>query len=272
MPSPPGVRGVTRIPRPGLGTSGAEGETCTRSVEAALEMGYRHVDTAQMYDNERAVGDGIARSSVDREEVFLATKVHPDNLAPEDVRETTTESLERLGVDRVDLLYVHWPIRAYEPSETLPAFDDLRAAGATEAVGVSNFSPDLLAEAVELLDAPVLANQFECHPLLPQAELRSACADHGATPVAYAPVLQGEADEVPELREVADRHDATPAQVSIAWLLEKGTVPIPKGTGDHVRENWAARDLSLTDEDVRTIDGIDRRRRLVDPDPAPWNR
>jgi 2,5-diketo-D-gluconate reductase B len=263
---------MATIPSPGLGTSGATDEECTDAVRLALEVGYRHVDTAQMYDNEGAVGEGIRSSGVDREDVFLATKVHPDHLSPEDVRETARESLDRLGVDRVDLLYVHWPIREYDPERTLPALDDLHAEGLTRHLGVSNFSPALLDEAVRILDAPVVANQFEMHPLLPQTDLRAACERHGVTPVAYSPILQGEADDVPELREVAGRHGATAAQVSLAWCMEKGAVPIPKGTGDHVRENWAARELDVSAEDVETVDGIDRRRRLVDPDPAPWNR
>ncbi len=259
------------IPRPGLGTSGTTGEECRRAVERALDVGYRHVDTAQMYDNEAAVGAAIAASPVPREEVFLASKVHPDDLAPEDFLATTHESLERLGVDRLDLLYVHWPIRAYDPEGTLDALERAQEEGLTRSVGVSNFTPDLLRAAVERLSVPVVANQFECHPLLPQGELRAACAEFDVTPVAYSPVLQGEAHEVPELREVAERHDATPAQVAIAWLLDRGTVPIPKGTGDHVAENWTARELSLTDADHETVAAIDGRRRLVDPDPAPWN-
>jgi len=259
------------IPRPGLGTSGATGEECRRAVERALSVGYRHVDTAQMYDNERAVGEAIAASDVAREEVFLASKVHPDNLAPADFLSTTRASLDRLGVDRLDLLYVHWPTRAYDPAGTLDALERAQEAGLTRAVGVSNFTPALLREAVDRLSVPVVANQFECHPLLPGRELRSVCADLDVTPVAYSPVLQGEADTVPALRAVAERHDATPAQVSLAWLLTEGAVPIPKGTGDHVDENWAARTVTLSEADRRRIDAIDERRRLVDPDAAPWN-
>jgi len=259
------------IPSPGLGTSGMTGTECRQAVERALDVGYRHVDTAQMYDNERAVGEAIAAASVPRDAVFLASKVHPDNLAPDDVIETTRESLERLGVDRLDLLYVHWPIRAYDPEETLDALERAQHEGLTRAVAVSNFTPALLRAAVDRLSVPVVANQFECHPLLQQRDLRATCEELDVTPVAYSPVLQGGADDVAELREVAERHDATPAQVAIAWLVSEGAVPIPKGTGDHVAENWAARELSLTDEDRALIDEIDRERRLVDPDPAPWN-
>ncbi|WP_440007211.1 aldo/keto reductase [Halomicrococcus sp. SG-WS-1] len=259
------------IPSPGLGTSGNDGEQCAETVATALEMGYRHVDTAQMYDNEAAVGEGIERSTVDREDVFLATKVHPENLAPDDVRETTEASLDRLGVDAVDLLYVHWPMDAYDPETTLPAFDDLREAGATRHVAVSNFTPALLDEARETLDAPVVANQVELHPLFQQDDLRAYAREHDLTLVAYAPLMRGEAGDVPELREVAAEYDATPTQVSLAWLQSKETVvPIPKATGEeHLRANLDVPDLDA--EDVATIDAIDREERLVDPDAAPWN-
>jgi len=149
----------------GLGTSRLDDPAeCRATVAAALEAGYRHVDTAQMYDNETAVGEGIATADVDRDDVVVATKIHPDNLAPADVRETARKSLDRLGLDRVDLLYVHWPTGAYDPDATLPAFDALREAGLTDHVGVSNFTPDLLREAAEILDAPIAAHQVECHP------------------------------------------------------------------------------------------------------------
>ena len=262
---------MTEIPSPGLGTSGNDDhEQCAETVETAVEMGYRHVDTAQMYDNEAAVGEGVAAADVDREDVFLATKVHPENLAADDVRATADESLDRLGVDHVDLLYVHWPMHAYDPETTLPAFDDLRDAGTTRHVAVSNFTPELLDEAREILDAPVVANQVELHPLLQQDDLRAYASEHDVTLVAYAPILRGEADDVPELRDVAEKHDATPTQVSLAWLHAKDVVPIPKATGErHLRENFETPDLDA--EDVAKIDAIDRERRLIDPDEAPWN-
>jgi len=262
------------LPAPGLGTSGNDDpDTCADTVAAAIETGYRHVDTAQMYDNEAAVGEGVRRASVPREDVFVATKVHPENLAPEDVRASTRESLDRLGLERVDLLYVHWPVDAYDAPETLPAFDAVREAGLTRHVGVSNFTPDLLEEAHELLDAPVVAHQVECHPLLQQAELRRLAREQGHALVAYAPLLRGDADDVEELVAVADKHGATPYQVSLAWLLGlENVVPIPKATGDHVAANWAARDLELDEADRERIAGIDREERLIDPDRAAWNR
>ncbi|AGB39299.1 aldo/keto reductase [Natronococcus occultus] len=263
----------TEIPQPGLGTSGHEGEACTEAVLAALEAGYRHVDTAQMYDNERAVGRALEESDVPREDVFLATKVHPENLAHEDVIETTAASLDRLGVDRVDLLYVHWPTGAYDPEDTLPAFDEVRDRGWTDHVGVSNFTTDLLAAAIDVLDAPVLANQVELHPRLQQDDLVSFARERDVTTVAYCPIAKSEVAEIDTLREIAEAHDATPVQIALAWQYDReGVVPIPKGTGDHIRENFAAREIELTDDERERIAALDRSERLVDPDEAAWNR
>jgi len=257
----------------GLGTSGNDDfEECAETVAAALDRGYRHVDTAQMYDNEAAVGAGIERASVDPEEVVVATKVHPDNLAYEDAKATARESLDRLGLERVDLLYVHWPISAYEPAETLRAFDELREEGLTRHVGVSNFTPDLLEEARELLDAPIQAHQVECHPLLPQAELLASAADHDHHLVGYSPIARGEILDHPEIEAAARAADATPAQAVLAWALDRGVVPIPKGTGDHVAGNHAALEVDLPADATARIDDIAERRRVIDPDAAAWNR
>lgn len=262
------------LPDIGLGTSGMHGDECVESVRTALETGYRHVDTAQMYDNEPAVGAGLRLAAVDREDVVLATKVHPDNLGHDDAVRTAEESLIRLGVDAVDMLYVHWPTSAYDPEETLRALDELREAGVTRHVCVSNFTPELLDEARDLLESPIAAHQVECHPLLPQEELREYAANHGHTVVGYCPLGQGDIFDVPELQQVAEKHDTSEASVSLAWAMAKESlVPIPKSSSEeHIRANWAARDLELDEEDLATIDGIEEERRLVDPDAAPWNQ
>ncbi|QZY00975.1 aldo/keto reductase [Halobaculum rubrum] len=261
------------MPMLGLGTwENTDPEACRTAVATALEMGYRHVDTAQIYGNEAEVGDGIERADVDREDVFLASKVWIDNLAPADVRRTTEESLDRLGVDAVDLMYVHWPAREYDAEETLNAFNELYDDGLIERIGISNFEPEQVAEAVEISDAPIVANQFECHPLLQQEALREACADHDVEVVAYSPLARGQVFDVPELSEIAEKHGASEAQVSLAWLREKGVTAIPKATSEaHIRDNWESVALDLDDEDVATIDDIDREDRRVDPGFAPWN-
>ncbi|WP_267642577.1 aldo/keto reductase [Haloarchaeobius amylolyticus] len=260
------------MPMLGLGTwQNTDPDQCAESVATALEMGYRHIDTAQAYENEEYVGEGIAQADVDREDVFLATKVWISNLEHDDVIETARESLDRLGVDYVDLLYVHWPSRTYDAPETLAAFDELYDEGLVRHVGVSNFEPRHLDEARDLLDAPVFANQVECHPLLPQDTLREYADDNDLNLVAYSPLARGEVFDVPQIQQVAEKHGVSEAQVSLAWLREKGVTAIPKATGEaHIRDNLASVALELDDEDVQAIDSIDREERVVDPDFAPW--
>ncbi|WP_350355473.1 aldo/keto reductase [Halorarius litoreus] len=263
------------MPALGLGTwENDDAEQCAESVRTALDTGYRHVDTAQIYGNEAAVGDGIAAADVDREDVFLATKVWISKLAREDVLSSTEESLEKLGVDSVDLLYVHWPSRTYDPEETLGAFADLRDEGKIERIGVSNFEPEHLDRAAEVLGEMPFANQVEMHPLLQQEELREYADEHGVELVAYSPLARGKVFDVPAIQAVAEKHDASEAQVSLAWLREKGVTTIPKATSEaHIRDNWESLGVDLDDEDVSKIDAIERTDRRVDPDfgPSAWN-
>ncbi|MFC4449460.1 aldo/keto reductase [Halorussus aquaticus] len=262
------------MPRLGLGTwENTDDDTCAESVRQALEMGYRHIDTAQAYDNEEYVGQGIADADVDRDDVFLATKIWTSNLSYDDVIHTAKESLDELGVDYVDLLYVHWPANEYDPEDTLPAFDQLHDDGLVENVGVSNFEPRHLDEAQEILDAPVFANQVEMHPLLPQDELVEYGQENDVNLVAYSPLARGKVFDVPEIQDVAEKHDASAAQVSLAWLLQRdGVAAIPKASSeDHIRDNWGALDLELDAEDVEKIESIEERDRRVDPDFGPWN-
>jgi 2,5-diketo-D-gluconate reductase B len=250
-------------PKLGLGTMGIEDP---ERIASAIEAGYRHLDTAQIYENEAVVGRGIERASVEREDLSLATKVWADSLAPEDVLASTRESLDRLGVGYVDLLYVHRPIDTYDPEETLPAFDRLREEGRVRAVGVSNFDAEQVAEAREILDAPVAANQVEMHPLYQQDDLLADAQRHDYALVAYSPLAQGEAFDLPEVESVAEKHDATPAQVSLAWLAGKeNVVPIPRSASDdHLRENLTALELDLDAKDVAKIESIDREEKLFE--------
>jgi len=260
------------IPRLGFGTYRlTDPERCVTAVRTALETGYRHVDTAEYYENETSVGEGIAASDVDRSDVFLASKVWRDRLAHDDFLESARERVDLLGVDALDLLYVHWPMDAYDPAETLPALLEAREDGLTREIGLSNFTPAGMDEAIDHLGEPPAAHQVELHPLLQQEELRAHADRHGYQLVAYAPIARNAVADVPEIRDVAAKHDATPAQVSLAWVLAKGVVPIPKaGTPAHIRENYGALDLALDDEDVARIDGIDREERIVDFPNAPW--
>lgn len=260
------------LPALGLGTSGMDDPAeCTETVTHAIEMGYRHVDTAQMYDNEKPVGEGIREAAVARDQLSVATKIHPDNLGYEDAKATARDSLDRLGLDTVDLLYVHWPIRAYDPEGSLRALEELHDEGMTRHLGLSNFTPELLDEARDILDVPIEAHQVECHPLLQQDELRAYAREHDHTLVAYCPLGQASITH-PVLESIADKHDSSVPLVCLAWCLaQESVVPIPKATGEHVRENWAAQQLQLDDEDLDLIAGIEEQRRLVDPDGAAWN-
>jgi diketogulonate reductase-like aldo/keto reductase len=259
------------MPALGFGTwQNDDPEQCTESVRTALEVGYRHVDTAQVYDNEAAVGGGIEAASVDREDVFLATKVWIDQLAHDDVLSSTEASLDRLGTDYLDLLYVHWPADAYDPEGTLSAFEELYEAGTIERIGVSNFETEHLDAAREAIDAPIFANQVEMHPLLQQQELREYCEDADIELVAYSPLARGQVFDVDVLSDIADDHGVSEAAVSLAWLREKGVTAIPKATGEaHIRDNWSSLTLELSADDVERIDALDERRRLIDPDFGP---
>ncbi|MFC7177216.1 aldo/keto reductase [Halosegnis marinus] len=263
------------MPALGLGTwQNDDQEQVAESVATALDMGYRHVDTAQIYGNEEGVGDGIAAADVDREDVFLASKVWIDQLAHDDVVESTAESLEKLGTDYVDLMYVHWPAGDYEPGDTLPALGELKDDGLVRRIGVSNFEPHHVDDAKEVLGGDVFANQVEMHPLLQQEELREYAADANVELVAYSPLARGQVFDVPELNEVAEKHGVSEAQVSLAWLREKDVTAIPKATSEgHIRDNWESLGVELDEEDVAEIDAIDRTDRRVHPDfgPDSWN-
>jgi 2,5-diketo-D-gluconate reductase B len=264
------------LPRIGLGTVSDDPDEWTDAVRTALEMGYRHVDTAQMYENETQVGAGIEDADVDREEVFLASKtVYPD--APDDphgVSDAIDESRERLGVDTVDLFYVHWPSEVYEPEIVLPQYEQAVRDGRIDHVGVANFTPELFAEAQDLLDVPILAHQAELHPLLQQTDLVEHAQRADIWLVAYCPVARGKVFDVPEIVAVAEKHGVTPAQVSLAWLLSMDNVAvIPKSSDPaHMRENLAAADVDLDEEDLARIESIDREHRIIDMDAGPWNR
>lgn len=259
------------MPGLGLGTwQNDDPKQCEASVRTALETGYRHIDTAQAYGNETAVGRGIATSNVDRESVFLATKLWTDNLGYDAVFESTAESLDRLGTDYVDLLYVHWPAGDYDPEETLGALEELYEDGVIDRVGVSNFEPYHIETAESVLEAPIFANQVEIHPLLQQRPLRDVCTERGIELVAYSPLARGDVFGVETLSQIAAEHGVSEAQVSLAWLRQHGITAIPKATGaEHIRDNWASLDLELSDAEMERIDSIEDRHRFVDPGFAP---
>lgn len=265
---------MSEFRRFGLGTYQQTGVQCTESVATAIDAGYRLIDSAQSYENEALVRQGIERSGVDPSEVFVATKLSTRNLAREDAIDTAHESAARLNVESIDLLYVHWPLDTYEPEGTIEALNHLHGEGLVDRVGLSNFRPDQLNAAIEGLDVPLFAHQVECHPLLQQDRLRAKARDDGHWLVAYSPLARGQVGDVPVLQEIAAAHEVTPYQVSLAWLLSKESVAvIPKATSpSHIRENLGAVDLTLDPAEIDRIDAIDRTDRQVDFEGAPWNQ
>jgi 2,5-diketo-D-gluconate reductase B len=261
----------------GLGTLRiGDPEEVVETVSRAIDIGYRHIDNAQKYDNQAAVGRGLSQADVSEDELFVASKVDENNLAYDDVIETTKQTKQDLGVGTIDLHYIHWPAISgqkdrYDPEETIPAFNELLEEGIIDRVGVANFSISLIEEAQRLLDVPIFANQVEMHPLLQQDELVSYAQENDMYLVAYSPLIRGAIDDVPEIREIAEKHGATPAQVSLAWLMSiDNVIPIPKATGTHLVENYRALDLELDPEDIERIESIDRERRVVDRSKGPW--
>jgi 2,5-diketo-D-gluconate reductase B len=260
---------------PGLGTYTLTGEEGTDTIRTALEADYRHVDTARLYGNERAVGNAIHAAALDREDILVATKVaHFEHGEPtsQNVRKAVEESRERLGTDRLDLVYHHWPRREGDVETVLPIFEELVDEGAIANIGVSNYPIRYFERIDDLMNLPVTAHQVEMHPLLQQSELYEYLRNRDIPLVAYSPIAQGKVFDVPELVDIAEKHDATPVSVSLAWLFGKeGVVPVPRSSStEHVKANLAARDLTLDDEDVERIESIDREERLEDPDWMEW--
>lgn len=245
------------LPPVGLGTMGI---TDPEPVATALSIGYRHLDTARIYDNEEVVGEGLRASDVDRDAVTLATKLWIDDLAAGDVATATRESRSSLGVDRLDLLYVHRPRGEYIPEETLPALDQLVEDGIVDAIGVSNFERDDLDRALDLLETPVVAHQTELHPLFYRPELLEHAREHGYTLVAYSPLAGGRVREIDAVVDVATKHGETPEAVAIAWATSKDpVVTIPKASSEtHLRANLEAAHLELDPADIATIDAVER--------------
>jgi len=273
MPAPTvTVRGVT-VPSLGYGTWQVEGEAAYEGVLDALELGYRHIDTAFMYGNEREVGRGIADSPVPREDVWLTTKVWMDDAAPDDVRRSAERSLELLGVEQVDLLLLHWPNDGVPLADTINAFVGLREDGLIREFGVSNFPSALLREAVGL--GPVFTNQVEYHAYLPVDEIKAVCDEHDILLTAYSPFAHGKLLDDPVLADIATDRGVSPGQVALAWLLEQPRVcTIPKASSHERRmENLAALSLELSEGERERISALrERRLRTGNPPFAPvWD-
>ena len=259
----------TSVPAIGLGTWQIMGEDCIAAVRDALAIGYRHIDTARAYDNEREVGEGLRASGVPRDEVFLTTKVWMDDAAPDRVRASCEDSLRDLDVDRVDLLLLHWPNPDVPIGDTLEAMSVLRDEGLIDHFGVSNFPAWLLREALDVM--PVFCDQVEFHPFLAQDEILEIAEEDDVLVAAYAPLAHGKVPRDATLREIGAAHGKTPGQVALRWLLDHPrTCALPKASSHERRaENFDVFDFTLTDEERARIDALPKDQREFDPGWAP---
>lgn len=257
------------IPRLGLGTFRLKGQTVIDSVRNALDVGYRAVDTAQIYDNEAEVGQAIAESGVPREELFLTTKVWISRFRRDELLASLRESLDKLRTDHVDLALIHWPSPNGEVpmAEYLDALAEAQRQGLARQIGISNFTIALTRQAIDILGADVIAtNQVEVHPYLQNRALLDYLREQGVHVTAYMSLAYGEVLKEPVIQEIAQRHGATPAQVALAWALQQGFAVIPSSTRrENLASNLEALRLTLDEQDMARIATLDRGQRLANP-------
>ena len=267
------TQGIT-IPRLGFGTFRMPGGGCQPVVESALALGYRHIDTAAMYENENAVGAAIAASGIPREELFVATKVWRDQLEPDALRRAFDASLAKLKLDQVDLYLVHWPSKDMNMGAVMAALMTLHEEGRTCAIGVSNFNMPMMQQAVDDIGAPIAALQVEYHPFLDQSEMLAYVRERGIALTAYAPLAQGRVTQNEVLQRIGEKYGVSAAQVAIAWLLgQDGVVAIPKAQRPTSQQaNLGALRIRLDDADRAAIASLPKNQRYVQPPFAPdWD-
>lgn len=263
------------IPAIGFGTWRLRGDAAIRAVQMALDAGYRHIDTAAMYGNEEQVGEAIRTHAIGRDGTFLTTKVWSSDLADGRLQKSAEASLQRLGVDAVDLLLIHWPSPTIPLREQIGALCKAKKQGLTRHIGVSNFSPAYLDAAVQLADEPLVTNQVEHHPYLDQSALIAVCRRHGIALTSYAPISRGDLLRDPVITEVAAAHGKTPAQVVLRWHVQLPmNIAIPKSENpQRIAENIAIFDFELTGEEMRRISGLAHSdgRKVDSPNGLAWD-
>lgn len=267
------VKGV-EVPAPGLGTWQLKGRECVEAVEEALNIGYRHIDTAQVYENEDRVGSGMRRSDVDREEIFLTTKVWRDRLGTDKLKGSVEASLNRLNTEYVDLLLIHWPFPGLELQPALEKMEELVEENRARHIGVSNFTAKQMERAGELSNVPIFTNQVEYHPFLSQREVLQKCREMDAMLTSYSPLARGEVVRNELLEEIGKRYGKSAAQVALRWNLQQEPVcPIPKASSEeHLKQNFDIHDFELSGEEMGRIHELASNDRKVDPGFAPeWD-
>jgi len=263
-----------RIPAIGLGTWELRGRSCARLVEQALRLGYRHIDTAQVYENEREVGEGLRASGVRRDELFVTTKIWTTHFAPNDLERSTKESLAKLRLSEVDLLLLHWPNPQVPLAETLGALAHVRQLGISRHIGLSNFTVALIEEAIAVCPEPLACDQVEYHPYLDQTKVRDACARHGMAVVAYSPIAKGRIKNNQTLAQIGQAHGKTAAQVCLRWLVQQNVSAIPRTSKiERLSENIDIFDFTLSEQEMGQISQMGSAKgRLTDFGFAPkWD-
>lgn len=264
--------GVT-IPQLGFGVFQIEPENTKEAVRTALEIGYRHIDTAQMYGNEAEVGQAIAESSLARGEIFVTSKLNNGFHDPADAAKAIDESLAKLGIESLDLFLIHWPMpEVGDYLETWKALEHMLAEGKTRAIGVSNFTVANLERLAEAGTETPAVNQIEVHPYFVQDEVRGYCAEHGIAVEAWSPIAQGDVLGDDTISAIADEVGRTTAQVTLRWHVQRGDIVFPKSvTPSRVKENFEIFDFELSDEQVAKISGLDRADGRRGPNPDEMN-
>jgi 2,5-diketo-D-gluconate reductase A len=276
MTNVPGIKlnsGAT-IPQLGFGVFQIDPEDTATTVQTALEIGYRHIDTAQMYGNEAEVGEAIANSGIPRDELFVTTKCNNSNHGYDDAQRALDESLSKLGLEYVDLYLIHWPLPGKDLYvQTWKGFEQAAKDGKARSIGVSNFKTHHLDRLAQETDTVPAVNQIELHPHLQQPEMRSYDQGHGIATEAWSPIGQGKGViDDDRIVAIAKAHDKTPAQVTLRWHIQLGNIIFPKSVTDYrIRENFDIFDFELTDEEMSAIAGLDRGERLG-PDPDQFDR
>ncbi|MBR0827304.1 aldo/keto reductase [Bradyrhizobium manausense] len=262
------------MPKLGLGTFRMQGDACRAAVESALALGYRHIDTAEMYANEEPIGAALEASRVPRSELHVTTKVWHENLAPDAIRRAFDASLTKLRLDQIDLYLVHWPSRSANWGAVFETLMRLKEAKRVRAIGVANFTTALLKTAVEDIGAPIACNQIEYHVMLDQSKVLNCLAAKSIPLVAYCPLAQGRVAADPVLTEIGKKHDATAAQVALKWLLDQpGIAAIPKASRPESQQaNLDALKITLDEGDRKKIAALPKDKRCVNPGFAPdWD-
>jgi diketogulonate reductase-like aldo/keto reductase len=255
-----------KIPLVGLGTWDLRGRTCARVVEQALRLGYRHVDTAEMYDNEREVGEGVHASGVKRNDIFLTTKIWPSHFAPRELERATRECLVRLRLSEVDLLLLHWPNPQIPLAETLGALCQVKRDGLARHIGISNFTVALIEQALTITSEPLVCDQVECHPFLDQSKVIAMCRKHGMVVVAYSPIARGNIRDDKVLARIGAAHKKSAVQVCLRFLVQQNIVVIPRTSKmERLSENASIFDFKLSKVEMDEIASLGSRDgRLVD--------